>query len=68
MSSMLYKKNGEEMQTNRTLVEKALQRAEEYEKQGNKKRANYFLDLAERADKVYDKLESGEKDILKNAE
>ena len=47
----------------RILVEEALQKAEEYEKAGNKKKAIYFFELAERADKVYNKIE---KDILKN--
>lgn len=49
----------------RTLVERALQKAEEYEKAGDKKKADYFFKLAERAEKVYDKIESGEKDLLK---
>lgn len=52
----------------RILVEQALERAEEYEKQGNKERADYFLHLAEKAEEVYNKIESGEKDILKNRE
>ena len=42
----------------RTLVEQALDKASEYEKQGNIKQAEKFLALAERAEKVYNKLES----------
>jgi len=49
------------MNTRRILVEIALQRAEEYEQQGNKERAQYFLELAEKAEEMYDKIERGEK-------
>lgn len=49
----------------RILVEQALDKASEYEKQGNISQAEKFLALAERADKVYDKIENGEIDILK---
>lgn len=43
-------------QQNRTLVDRALKMAEEHEKQGNKEKAAYFFKIAERAEKVYDKL------------
>lgn len=49
------------MKKHRILVERALQKAEEYEKLGNQAKARYFLELAERAERVYDKIEREEK-------
>lgn len=42
---------------NRTLVDRALAKAEQYEKQGDKAKADHFFKLAEKADLVYDKIE-----------
>lgn len=44
---------------NRTLVNRALEKASKYEKEGNKEKAEYFLKVAEKAEKVYDELEGG---------
>lgn len=56
---------GYKMETNRTLVERAFELAEKYEKEGNKQRADYFLSLVDKANELYDRIESGKKDILK---
>ena len=42
---------------NRTLVNKALEKVEKYEKEHNSERVNYWFDFVEKADKAYDKLE-----------
>ena len=39
------------------LVKIALQKAEAYEKQGNKAKAGYWLDLAEQVEGVYNRIE-----------
>ena len=44
----------------RTLVEQALDRAAEYEKAGNKERAEHFLKLAVEAEKIYSKREASQ--------
>lgn len=45
----------------RSLVEKALEKAGQYEQEGDMKKAKYFLELAEKAEKAYDKYEKREK-------
>lgn len=57
-----------ENKLNRKLVEIAWQRAEKYEEQGNEKKVQYYLELADKVNKVYGKIEKGEIDILKNRE
>lgn len=46
------------MAYNRTLVTRALEKAEHYEQEGNKTKAEYFFKLAEKADKLYNELEN----------
>ena len=41
----------------RIIISIALQRAEQYEKQGNKEKADHFLNLAAQAEEVYDRIE-----------
>jgi hypothetical protein len=41
----------------RSLVDEALEKASRYEAEGNTAKAQQFLALAEKADKVYDKFE-----------
>lgn len=41
--------------TNKTLVENALAKAEHYEKQGNKELAEHFLQVAEKIEQVQKK-------------
>lgn len=53
------------MEKNRTLVDRALKKAEEAERQGDNARARHFFALAERAEEVYKKIENRETDILK---
>lgn len=50
---------------NRTLVNQALEKAEKYEKECNLERANYWFNFAERAEKVYEKLE-GKNNVRNN--
>lgn len=65
--------------SHRIMVERALAKAENYEqlaaseidpikKKTYQSEAERFLKLAEQADEVYNKIEAGKKDILKNAE
>ena len=42
---------------NRNLVDRALKKAEEYEKQGNTLLAKKWFKFAEKCDKIYDKHE-----------
>lgn len=43
----------------RSLVNRALEKASQYEKEGNTERAEYFLGLAERSEEAYDRKEKG---------
>lgn len=48
------------------LVELALKKAEKYEKEGNKAKAEYFLGLAEKAEEAYKKKTASDKELEKN--
>ncbi len=43
----------------RSLVDAALEKAGQYEKEGNKEETERFLRLAERAEEAYDRKEEG---------
>jgi len=47
-------------------IDKCLQKAEEYEKKGNKEKAQYFLELAERYEKVYKRIKEIEVKLKRN--
>ena len=49
------------------LVELALKKAEKYEQEGNKERAEHFLALAEKADKAYERKIASDKQFKKQA-
>jgi len=47
-------------------IDKCLQKATEYEKRGNKEKAQYFLELAERYERLFKKLRELEMERKRN--